>query len=362
MNSVPMTGRERVNRMFSRREQDRVPRQDSFWPETIARWQREGLQWDQADVLRLLEADFQTLCWSWPAPFPGVREVLTADAETETVRDAWGGICRYWKGRSGTPEHVGFGCDSREGWEKTYRPALLAAPLQVDVRLARLRYEEGRALGKWTHLTGVEGFEALRKLIGDENCLVGMIEDPAWIQDIVRVHTDVVLRSFEAVLAEGIEPDGLWIYGDMAYNHATMCSPAMYRELVWPAHRRMAQWAHERGMRVIYHTDGRVSGVLNLYIEAGFECLQPIEAKAGMDIREIAPTHGDRLALFGNIDVMTMGTNNLDLIEEEIRTKFAAGMATLGYAYHSDHSVPPQVSWDTYRAIIGFVEKYGRYT
>ena len=114
-------------------------------------------------------------------------------------------------------------------------------------------------------------------------------------------------------------------------------------------------------MKVIYHTDGRVSGVLDLYIQAGFDCLQPIEAKAGMDIRQFAPTHGDRLAMIGNIDVMKMATNDLGLIEEEIRTKFAAGMATRGYAYHSDHSVPPQVSWDTYKAIIGMVERYGYY-
>ena len=120
--------------------------------------------------------------------------------------------------------------------------------------------------------------------------LVAMIEDPEWIRDMVRVQTDVVLRSFEGVLAKGVQPDGLWIYGDMAYNHATMCSPAMYRELVWPAHKRMADWAHARGMRVIYHTDGRVSSVLDLYIAAGFECLQPIEAKAGMDVRHFAPT------------------------------------------------------------------------
>lgn len=361
MNFTPMTGRERVNRMFARQDQDRVPRCDAFWSETIVRWQREGLQWDQADVLRLLETDFQTLCWSWPAPFPGQREVLAMDADTETVRDAWGAIVRVWKARSGTPEHLGFGCDSRASWETIYRPALLNAPLQINRQLALLRYREGRALGQWTHLTGVEGFEALRKLIGDVTCLVAMIEDPDWIQDIVHVHTDVVLRSFDRLLAEGIEPDGLWIYGDMAYNHATMCSPDMYRALVWPTHKRMADWAHARGMHVIYHTDGRVSSVLDLYINAGFECLQPIEAKAGMDIRQIAPTHGDRLAMFGNIDVMKMASNDLDLIEEEVRTKFAAGMATRGYAYHSDHSVPPQVSWDTYQGIVSFVNKYGRY-
>ncbi len=361
MPATTLTGAERVNRMFARQEQDRIPRCDTYWPETITRWQREGLLWDHEDALLFLESDFQALCWSWPAPFPQQKELITQDAETATYRDAWGGIVRYWKGRSGTPEHVGFGCDSRAVWEKTYRPAMLAAPLQMNPKLTALRYRKGRQLGRWTHLSGVEGFEALRKQIGDEAFLVAMIEDPEWVHDIVKVHTDIVLRSFDALLAEGIQPDGLWIYGDMAYNHATICSPAMYREFVWPQHKRMAEWAHARNMRVIYHTDGRVSSVLDLYIAAGFDCLQPIEAKAGMDIRQFAPTHGDRLAMIGNIDVMKMASNNLEVLEEEIRTKFAAGMATRGYAYHSDHSVPPQVSWDTYRAIIGFIERYGYY-
>ncbi len=356
-----MTGRERVNRMFMRQDQDRIPRHDSFWPETIARWQREGLQWDQSDALRLLGSDFQVLCWAWPAPFPGQREVLDQDDETETVRDDWGGIGRFWKGRSGTPEHIGFGCDSPEAWHKTYRPAMLAAANQINIPLAVRRYREARTLGKWTYLSGVEGFEALRRLIGDETSLCSMIEEPEWIRDIVNVHTEIVLRWFEDLLAAGVEPDGLWIYGDMAYNHATMCSPAMYRDLVWPSHQRIAKWAHDHNLRFIYHTDGRISGVLDLLIEAGVDCLQPIEAKAGMDIREFAPTHGDRLAMFGNIDVMKMTTNDQTVIEEEIRTKFAAGMATRGYAYHSDHSVPPQVSWDTYCTIIDLVDRYGQY-
>lgn len=361
MHTSVLSGRERVNRMFARRPHDRVPRHETFWPETITRWQREGLQWDHTDVLRLLGSDFHVLCWSWPAPFPGRRTVLAQETETEVVRDDWGGVSRFWRGRSGTPEHISFGCDSREAWERVYRPAMLAAPLQIDADLALLRFREGLTLGRWTHFSGVEGFEALRRLIGDETCLVAMIEDPEWIRDIVSVHTDLVLREFEALIAAGIDPDGVWIYGDMAFNHSTMCSPAMYRDLVWPAHQRMADWARQRGLRFIYHTDGRVKDVLPLFIAAGFDCLQPLEAKAGMDIRELAPIYGADLAMFGNIDVMKMATNNLELIEEEIRTKFAAGMPTLGYAYHSDHSVPPQVSWTTYRAIVEFVDRYGRY-
>ncbi len=61
MSATALTGRERVNRMFARRDQDRIPRQDTFWPETITRWQKEGLQWDHHDVLRVLDADFAVL-------------------------------------------------------------------------------------------------------------------------------------------------------------------------------------------------------------------------------------------------------------------------------------------------------------
>ena len=101
--------------------------------------------------------------------------------------------------------------------------------------------------------------------------------------------------------------------------------------------------------------------MIDLYLEAGFDCLQPLEAKAGMDVRKLCPAYGDRLAFFGNIDVMAMATNDLSKIEAEIESKFAAGKAMRGYAYHSDHSVPPQVSWATYQQIIELVDRYGRY-
>jgi len=135
----------------------------------------------------------------------------------------------------------------------------------------------------------------------------------------------------------------------------------MYKELFWPDHKRMADWAHAHGMKFIYHTDGDVNGVLDLYIAAGFDALQPLESKANMDIRKLMPKYGRQLAFFGNIDVMKMIPNDLALIEEEIVSKFTAAKSTRGYIYHSDHSVPPQVSWKTYQAIIELIKKHGNY-
>jgi uroporphyrinogen decarboxylase len=359
--SMSMSGQERVNRMFARKDHDRVPRYESFWGETIERWKEEGLLGGRQEVLDLLEADFQGLNWVWPQPFPGTEKLVAEDATTKVVRDNQGKLVRYWRHKSGTPEHLGFECDSREIWEKKYKPALLGTGIQVDPWLCARNYKEARERGKWCFFAGIEGFEQTRAMIGDEIAMIGMAEDPEWIRDISATHCDVTLQNLDACMATGIRPDGLWIYGDMAFKTATFCSPDMYKEIIWPDHKRLAEWAHAHRMKIIFHTDGDVNGVIDLYLKAGFDCLQPLECKANMDITKLCPAYGDKMAFFGNINVMVMKDNDLAAIEQEIKTKFAAGKKTRGYAYHSDHSVPPQVSWQTYQGVIELVKKYGNY-
>jgi uroporphyrinogen decarboxylase len=348
-----LTSRERVSRMFERRDHDRVPRHESFWSDTIERWQREGLVGDQQTVLDKLQSDFCGLNWLWPQAYPGEERTVEQDETTRVVRDG--------NGRMGTPEHLGFECDSREKWEQVFKPALLSTGLQCDPNAVARAFKRGREQGKWCHLTGVEGFEETRSLMGDEITLMAMAEDPEWVQDVSRTFTNVMIRNLDAMMAVGIEPDGLWIYGDMAFKTATMCSPAMYRELIWPDHKRLADWAHVHNMKFIFHTDGDINGVMDLYVQAGFDCIQPLEVKASMDVRTLIPKYHRDLAFFGNIDVMAMATNDLPRIEAEIESKLAVGKEYRCYAYHSDHSVPPSVSWETYQAIIAMVEKHGQY-
>lgn len=357
-----MTSKERVNAMFARRDQDRVPRYETFWPETIERWQAEGLEGDADAVLNeYLHADIQKIVWFWPVPFPGQKEILEETDETETYKDANGGIVRFWKHKSGTPEHIGFSCTSRDIWETDYKPAMIQQDVTIDLEEVRTRFAEAARHQRWTVLCGVEAFEAIRKIIGDEEAMMSMMDDPEWIADIAKVEADLLLKNYQAVLDAGIQPDGLWIFGDMAFKNMTFCSPDTYRELIWPQHKRIADWAHAHDMKMIFHSDGDLRGVMDLYIEAGFDCLQPLECKASMDIRTLIPTYGDRLAFFGNVDVMTLLTNDLDRIEQEVKNKLEAGKQSKGYIYHSDHSVPPQMSWESYQALIGMLDTYGKY-
>ena len=49
------------------------------------------------------------------------------------------------------------------------------------------------------------------------------------------------------------------------------------------------------------------------------------------------------------------------VIEEEIRTKILIAKEGGGYIYHSDHSVPANVSFEQYQRVIDLVLRYGTY-
>ncbi len=361
-NTMPITPRERVALTFVRQPVDRVPRFETYWQDTLKAWEKQGLQGGQEAALNLLGADLAAVNdWDhvWPSPYRE-RKVLEVKGNVMTVRDEWGGTNRFFTDRQTTPEHLGWECDSPDTWRKTHRP-FFERDVPVDADRLRQLQSTGTRAERWRFIMAVEPFECLRKLIGDEEMLMAVIEEPEWIAEMAAAVTDRGLKMLERIYAT-VEPvEGLWIYGDMAFNHSTMCSPEHYRELIWPQHRRLCDWAHNRGLSVIYHTDGNVEGVLSDYVEAGIDMLQPLECKAGMDLAKLQQSHGDQLCFFGNIDVMTLITNNLEKIETEIRSKLAAGMARKNYIYHSDHSIPPQVTLATYEAMIEMVERYGNY-
>ena len=114
-------------------------------------------------------------------------------------------------------------------------------------------------------------------------------------------------------------------------------------------------------MKLLYHTDGDVNDVLDLYVEAGIDALHPLEVKAGMDLSRVVTSHGEHMAFFGNIDCRILASNDLVAIESEMKTKLEAGKEGRGYFYHCDHSIPPQVTPATYTLLIELLDRHGRY-
>lgn len=127
-----------------------------------------------------------------------------------------------------------------------------------------------------------------------------------------------------------------------------------------PFHQEIAKFCHENGMALILHCDGDIRQLLPLFIEAGFDCIQPLEARCGNDVRQLKPIYGTKITFFGNISTDIMSSSKAK-IEEEVVSKITVAKEGGGYIYHSDHSIPPTVSFENYIFVIELAKKYGKY-
>jgi uroporphyrinogen decarboxylase len=58
-----------------------------------------------------------------------------------------------------------------------------------------------------------------------------------------------------------------------------------------------------KNIPVVAHSDGQLMGVLDKYVKCGFDGLQSLQPSAGMNISEIKDKYGNKLCLWGNIDL-----------------------------------------------------------
>lgn len=83
-------------------------------------------------------------------------------------------------------------------------------------------------------------------------------------------------------------------------------------------------------------------------IEAGIDCLQAMEVKAGMDLVQLHEMYGDKISFMGGIDVRALYSNDRETIDKELEAKIPLVKKGFNYILHSDHSIPNTVDYDTY--------------
>ena len=348
-----MTSKERMARILKRQPVDRIGCFESFWGDALRKWRAEGHLGKEESPHDHFGLDMRHAGWfNLAADLDYKEEIVEETDEHKLVRNANGALLRWWKDKAGTPEHVDFLVKNRAGWEEHIRPRLTDEAdyrRRIDFegyRDARAKCEREELFFTWG---GVNVFECIHPVCGHEYMLMGMALDPDWVRDMCNVYADLTVHLFEILFAEEGQPDGVYFFEDMGFKQKPFMSPVMYREIVQPAHTKTFGYVHSRGMPVLVHSCGYVEPLVPGLIEAGMDCLQAMEVKAGMDLVDLKKKYGDRITLFGGLDVRTMVANDRDAIEAELQKKLPIAMEGGGYILHSDHSIPDQVEYETYR-------------
>lgn len=352
-----MNSRERILTTLEGGIPDRVGRYEYFWSETLDRWQTEGMPSGVAP-----EDHFDLDIHLLPRPdltFRFTEEIVEETAEYVTRRDANGVVVkRIREGEGHPPQWLDYRVKNASDWFE-FKDRLMPADDRLDPA-TRTDCDAAHAKGKFVVIDANEPFVLAWSAIGQVNILTMMAEEPEMVRDMFETYADLLILAAESMLKAGIDFDGAWLRGDMAYRNGPMFSPAMYDSLLFPAHKRLCDYFRSVGRPTMLHTDGKIDMMIPRYIDAGFCAIHPLEAKCDQDVRELKELHGKRITLFGNIDARIL-SGTKEEIEAEIRGKLTVAAKDGGYIFHSDHSIPPTVPYENYLYALELLEKYGTY-
>ena len=345
------TSRDIIDGLLRNKPVERIGLHDSPWDDTFTKWvKEEGYPTNDKDEPVSATEFFgfdMSGCGGWfdKMPIKDQNEIIEESDEWKVTRNGAGAALKYWKHKSGTPEHIDFRMTSRAVWEKEYRPHLLAVDRErLNVERTRENLTKQKATGRWTFYGDMFIWEMMRCSLGDICMYESLILDPDWIHDYNRVYTDFYKAHYKILIEEAGKPDGIWLYEDLGFNKGLFCSPATLESLIFPYYKEMVDFFHSYDLPVVLHSCGGIREALDLIVGAGFDALNPMEAKAGCDVVSWARKYRDKLAFVGGMDARIFEAGDQDKIRDEV-IRLCTSLKDMGarYVFGSDHSISPNV-------------------
>lgn len=333
-----------------------VPNMDfGYWAETITAWHEQGLPQNitnGAEVelhlgLEGVEQMPSVPVWNGLCPH-FESKVLEDKGDHVIVLDHEGNICEQGKSGASIPRYIKYGLATKEDWEKLKREKLDPDnPARIgDVKKA---VEDAHAAGQPIRYNGGSLYGWLRNWMGVENLSIAVMEDPAWVEEMMEHLTNLSISLIEKTL-DGVDVDMAWWWEDMCYNRGPLLSPKLFRRLMVPRYKRITQALAAKGIDVnVLDCDGQIYALVEPWLEGGINCMFPLEA-AHTDPLRLREEYGDRVLLIGGVNKIPLAKGR-DAIDRELE-KLHPLVQRGGYIPTVDHRVPPDVSYENYRYYI----------
>ena len=191
--------------------------------------------------------------------------------------------------------------------------------------------------------------------MGLEGFAFALKDDPWLVGEVLRRYVDWQLVVTERLVGMGF--DFLWTFDDVAYRSGPFCHPAVFREVMMPAMRRVAEaitipW--------IFHSDGNLMPILDDILSLGIDGLHPIEP-GPMNLADVKARYGDRVCIVGNVSVDLLGRGTPEAVRETVRQCIEVGAPGGGYMISSANSIPSYTRPENARAMADAIAEFGGY-
>jgi hypothetical protein len=193
---------------------------------------------------------------------------------------------------------------------------------------------------------------------------ISLISRPEYIHSVFDHQTRTALANIEKLYAAiGEKIDVVYICGtDFGTQDSQFCSADTFRSLYMPYYRRMNDWIHEHtGWKTFKHSCGAVEPLMELFIESGFDILNPIQVNAaGMDPELLKSRYGDRLVFWGGgVDTQkTLSFGTPQHVENEVLKHCEIFSRNGGFVFTTVHNVQANVPVENLVAMFNAVRRF----
>jgi hypothetical protein len=181
--------------------------------------------------------------------------------------------------------------------------------------------------------------------MGFETFCIACLQEPELVEEILGRVSDWYANIAEELCK--LDFDFIWAADDIAYNNAPFFSPRVYRNILLPHTRKVAEKITKPW---IYHSDGNLLPIWKDLTSQGMNAIHPLEA-GSMDLERLKADYGDTITFVGGLDLRILEAGT----PEETR-KFAEylieTLGPTGYIFGSSNSITPNVKPENYRAMI----------
>lgn len=192
---------------------------------------------------------------------------------------------------------------------------------------------------------------------GMERGFLEIASEPDAVKAIYASRIDRAIAENSYYIRPG--QDGVLDGTDYSSSQGPMISPQCYRDLFLPAYqKRIRNFKEQHGKIVVQHACGNNWPLMDIFVEMGIDCYQSIQASAGMDMIEVQKKYGDRLSLWGGVQLEHLVSGTTEDVRRDVRRVMQEAAPSGGIILGTSHSVAVGTKYDNFMALLDEYSKF----